>query len=90
MEADVIHDYKDWPEEEVENCKQILKDRDDKEFVEVIRKHKNMGAERAYLSIILYRNTEEKDISVADKFKDMRADEIINEIREKKTVNLNG
>jgi len=56
MEADVIHDYKDWPEEEVENCKQILKERDDKEFVEVIRKHKNMGAERAYLCIILYED----------------------------------
>lgn len=58
MDADVIHDYDRWPKEEVENSKKALRESDDFELVEVIRKHENLGAEKAHLAIIVYEMIE--------------------------------
>lgn len=53
MEIDVLHDYNGFPEDEVENSVEALKDYGHK-HVETFRETKNVGRDTLYLAVILY------------------------------------
>jgi len=56
MEVDVIHDYQSYPDEEVANSVEAVKNTEGKRYVDTVWEEKNVGTEKLYLGLVVYED----------------------------------